>query len=64
MAWRLRNDLSLAAYQKELIPMCQLLRKLAVDQGLSEVQLPDHVLKPKVTEAAFCRDSILEGSRI
>ena len=31
--------------------MCQLLRKLAIDHGLSEVQLPDHVLEPRTVEA-------------
>ncbi|CAK9096397.1 FO synthase subunit 1, partial [Durusdinium trenchii] len=46
--WRLRNDLSLIAFEKELMPMCQLLRKLAVDNGLSEVQLPDHILTPRM----------------
>lgn len=50
--WRLRNDLSLIAFEKELMPMCQLLRKLAVDNGLSEVQLPDHILTPRMAEAA------------
>ncbi|CAK9078225.1 unnamed protein product [Durusdinium trenchii] len=48
--WRLRNDLSLIAFEKELMPMCQLLRKLAVDNGLSEVQLPDHILTPRMAE--------------
>ena len=50
--WRLADDLVLVAYNKELVPLCQFLRKLAIDNGLSEVNVPDHQVKPRMVEAS------------
>lgn len=50
--WRLADDLAFIAYSKELVPLCQFLRKLAVDNGLSEVHVPDHQVKPRMVEAS------------
>ncbi len=33
--------------------MCQLLRTAAMDLGLSEVEIADHILTPRVAEASF-----------
>ncbi|CAK9091359.1 FO synthase subunit 1 [Durusdinium trenchii] len=48
--WRLTSDFDLVSYKKVIMPLCQLLRKLAIDQGLSEIEVCDHVLKPRLAE--------------
>ena len=35
------------------MPLCQLLRKAAIDMGLSEVELCDHALRPRMEQAGF-----------
>ncbi|CAK9066087.1 unnamed protein product [Durusdinium trenchii] len=50
VAWRLVDDLALVSYNKRITPLCQYLRTLATDHGLSEVDLPDHVLSPRLCE--------------
>ena len=42
--WRLQNDLSLIAFEKTPSPLCQVLRYLAVDQGIGDLELEDHEL--------------------
>ena len=50
--WRLCDDLALIAHNKDVVPLCQFLRKLAIDNGLSEVNVPDHQVKPRMVEAS------------
>ena len=42
--WRLQNDLSLVAFEKTPSTLCQLLRYLAVDQGIGDLEVEDHEL--------------------
>ena len=51
LPWRFGSDLHLVALNKELVPICQLLRKMAVENGLSEIDIPDHQLTPRMVEA-------------
>ena len=53
MAWRLADDLQLVSFNKCLIPVCQFLRTLATDNGLSEIDVPDHILTPR-----YCEDFV------
>ena len=50
--WRLQNDLSLVAYDKTPSPLCQVLRFLAVDQGIGDLELEDHQLGPEMHPVA------------
>ena len=52
------SDFDLVSYKKVIMPLCQLLRKLAIDQGLSEIEVCDHVLKPRLVacQSMFCFD--------
>ena len=49
--WRFADDFTLISFSKEVMPLCQFLRKLAVDNGLSEVEIPDHSVTQRMTEA-------------
>lgn len=40
----LSSDLELVSYQKTLYPLCELLRKFAVDSGMAEVALENHLI--------------------
>ena len=54
LVWRLANDRHQVVFDKECMPLCVVLRKLAVEQGLADVDLEFHTLVPKthpVTEA-------------
>ena len=53
MVWRIKDDLQLLSFQKELMCTCQLLRKLAIENGLSSVEIADHTLKPRMLEAVW-----------
>ena len=48
--WRLKDDFHLVSHNKRLIPLCQFLRSLATENGLSETDLVDHQLKAKMLE--------------
>lgn len=48
LPWRVLDDLTYVAYNKEPMLLCQLLCKLARENGFSEVQVQDHLLTPKV----------------
>eukprot|EP00435_Cladocopium_sp_Y103_P062114 s625_g23.t1 len=52
VVWRIKDDLQLLSYQKELMCTCQLLRKLAIENGLSSIEVADHALKQRMLEAA------------
>ena len=53
--FRLANDKTFVAYEKKLFPLCQLLRSLAIEHGLSEMQLENHVLTQQFQAAVrFC----------
>lgn len=51
LAWRLRSDIELISVQKKLNTLCGYLHELATRQGIGEVNIEDHVLKPKVHRA-------------
>lgn len=48
VAWRLESDMDLVVYEKKAIPLCQLLHKLACNNGLADVTLLEHLLEPRV----------------
>ena len=54
--WRLRKDLDLVYYERQLLPLCQVLRKLAIEKGIAEIEIEDHVLKNRMHEV-FCTKS-------
>lgn len=45
--WRLTSDQQLVSYKKRPLPLCELLRSLAVERGLAEVAVEDHVVKQR-----------------
>lgn len=49
--FRLANDFDILAWNKQMIHLCQFLRRLATDNGLSEVELCDHLIQPRMLEA-------------
>ena len=52
LPFRLENDLVYVCYKKQLLPLCQVLRQLAVDEGLAQVDFEDHDLSSKVHPVA------------
>ena len=48
----LKSDLDLVSFQKEPVALCSLLRKLAVEQGLADIEIEFHVSVPKTHPAA------------
>lgn len=48
----LKSDLDILAYNKEPMALCVFLRKLAVEQGLADVDIEFHVSVGKVLPAA------------
>lgn len=60
LPFRFADDLTYVSYQREMFPLCQLLRKLAIDQGISAVEIADHVLKPRMAEDSWgCGSCVL-----
>lgn len=51
--WRLQSDLELVYYERQLIPLCQVLRKLAIEKGIAEIEIEDHILTNRMHED-FC----------
>jgi len=41
------SDKVLVSYKKKLLPMCELLRQLAVESGVAEVALEKHVVRQR-----------------
>ena len=52
LPWRLKEDRSLVAFEKQLYPLCELLRDAAVTQGLAAMEVESHVCTPRVMQAA------------
>lgn len=46
--WRLESDTPLVSHNKKLMMVCQYVCQLAREDGLGEVQLEDHDMKPKM----------------
>ncbi|CAK9076667.1 unnamed protein product [Durusdinium trenchii] len=46
--WRLESDTTLVSHNKKLMMVCQYVCQLAREDGLGEVQLEDHDMKPKM----------------
>ena len=47
------SDLSLLSYEKKLLPICELLRWLCVEKGLSVCGLEDHEVTQKTQKASW-----------
>lgn len=45
--WRLKSDVCLVSYEKEVMPLAKCIAKVAVEKGLAEIQVWDHVLEAK-----------------
>lgn len=43
LPWVLKNDLELVAYDKQLMSLCELMRMLAVEKGLAELDVEFHI---------------------
>ena len=50
--FRLASDLDIVSVKKEMLPLCEFLRRLCDEQGIAEMQLEDHVLQPAVWPSA------------
>ena len=44
LVFRLRSDMDLVVFNKSVMPLCSLLRLLAVDHGLGEVDVESHLV--------------------
>ena len=55
LAWRLASDLSLIsdAQDRSVYPLCKYLRKLAVEQGIGQLDIEDHELKQRFHPVAY-----------
>lgn len=49
--WVLKSDLDIIGYDKEAIPLCKFMRRLAVEGGLADLDVEYHVLVPKTNPA-------------
>lgn len=58
LVWRLSNDRVQVIHEKKSAPLCMLLRKLATEQGLADVELEFHSMVPKTHPVDDARDSI------
>ena len=48
LPWRLKSDLSLVvSSDKAIQPLCKYLRKLAIEQGIGQLEIEDHELKAR-----------------
>ena len=52
VAWRLVSDMDLIIVDKVAIPLCRYLHGCAVNQGLGEVSILEHMVEPKLHAAA------------
>ena len=43
LVFRLASDLGYIAHSKKLYPLCEFLRSLAIDKGLGQVEIENHV---------------------
>ena len=48
LIWRIKSDLQLVAHNKELMAVCEFLRRLATQSGLAIVDLENHTLQPRL----------------
>lgn len=53
VVWRFKDDFNLVSYNKSIMPLCQFLRKLAIDNGLGDVSLDDHKLAARMLSDAW-----------
>ena len=51
LAWRLKDDVDLVMFQKELMPVCKFLHRCATTMGLGDVTLADHEISPMLHAA-------------
>ena len=51
--WHLRDDKTLLLCDGELMPLCNILRKMSAENGLVDVQLLEHSLTPKLRPATW-----------
>ena len=58
IAWHLTSDQQLVSYKKKPLPLCELLRSLAVERGLAEVAVEDHVVKQRFHPVASMLSSL------
>ena len=54
LAWRVTDDKQHVAVQKELVPLCELMRRCCSERGMGHVELESHVVVPKRMPAATC----------
>eukprot|EP00438_Fugacium_kawagutii_P021571 Skav212155 [mRNA] locus=scaffold754:104394:116972:+ [translate_table: standard] len=54
LAWRLKADTDLVAFEKNLMPLCGLMHRFATKLGLGDVGLDDHDMTPKMHPAVSC----------
>ena len=45
--WRIVDDLSLVVYRKRVLSMAELFHELVTVNGLAEIDMKDHIVKPK-----------------
>lgn len=45
--FRLADDLQIVSYQKTMYPVCERLRKFAVDNGVAEVAIENHLVRQR-----------------
>ncbi|CAK9076028.1 unnamed protein product [Durusdinium trenchii] len=50
LAWRLSSDRALVVFEKEPMALCELLRKLTVENGLADMNVEYHAMTPKMWE--------------
>lgn len=48
LSWRLRSDRDLVVYDRVCLPLCELMRKLTVDDGLVGMDLEFHAVTAKM----------------
>lgn len=58
IVWHLTSDQQLVSYKKRPLPLCELLRSLAVERGLAEVAVEDHVVKQRFHPVASMLSSL------
>ncbi|CAK9050867.1 unnamed protein product [Durusdinium trenchii] len=58
LPFRLQSDLTLVSYQKAAMPLCEMLRTLASEDGIAQIDLEDHELASRVHPAEDGADPI------
>ena len=61
LPFRVHSDLQILSYQKVQYRVCELLRKLAIEQGMGEVALEDHIVKQRF-HAVSCKHFNFQNS--